>query len=89
MPQQLREILDDLRLGRLVLQTRDPQLPQIVDRLGRRLFAGFVVGAFVVAGTWLTGSGKHDALGIALLIFGVLVMRGDAALDLLGRIRRR
>jgi ubiquinone biosynthesis protein len=89
MPQQMREILDDLRLGRLVLQTRDPELPQIVDRLGRRLFAGFVVGAFIVSGTWMTAAGHHDVLGIVLLVFGVLVMLGHTALDLLGRLRRR
>jgi hypothetical protein len=72
-----------------VLQTRDPQLPQIVDRLGRRLFAGFVVGTFVAAGTWLLGAGKHEILAIVLLVFGVLVMLGHTALDLLGRMRRR
>ena len=50
MPQQLREILDDLRLGRLTLQTTNPALPDALDRLGRSLFSGLVVAAFVVVG---------------------------------------
>ncbi|HSO00460.1 MAG TPA: AarF/UbiB family protein, partial [Candidatus Nanopelagicales bacterium] len=52
LPQQTREILEDLRMGRLTVHTSDPTLPAIVDRLGRRLFAGLVVGSFVLSGTW-------------------------------------
>ncbi|MCC6552705.1 MAG: AarF/ABC1/UbiB kinase family protein [Polyangiaceae bacterium] len=84
MPQQTREILEDLRLGRLTVRTSDPTLPAIIDRLGRRLFAGFVVGAFVVAGTWLVAS-AHLWLGGVLLGFGVLVMLVHLALDAIRR----
>lgn len=85
LPQQLREVLDDLRLGRLTLQTTNPTLPKTVDRLGRRVFAGMVVAAFVLAGTALVASGRQEVLGIVLLTFGVLVMLGHLAADVIRR----
>jgi ubiquinone biosynthesis protein len=85
LPQQLREVLDDLRLGRLTLQTTNPTLPKTVDRLGRRVFAGMVVAAFVLAGTALVASGRQEVLGIVLLTFGVLVMLGHLAADMIRR----
>ena len=85
LPQQTREILEDLRLGRLTLRTSDPALPAIIDRLGRRLFSGFVVGAFVVAGTWLVATSVHLVLGGILLGFGVLVMLVHLVLDVIRR----
>lgn len=85
LPQQLREILEDLRLGRLTVKAHDPTLPPTVDRLGRRLFAGLVVGSFVVSGTWLLGTGQHFWVGIALLAFGVVVMLGHVASDVIRR----
>ena len=88
MPQQMREILDDLRLGRLTLQTKDPALPAALDRLGRSLFGGLVVVAFVIAGTWLVTAGTQATLGVTLIVFGALVMLGHAVFDLLGRFRR-
>jgi ubiquinone biosynthesis protein len=88
MPQQLREILDDLRLGRLTLQTTNPALPAALDRLGRRMFGAIVVLTFVGAGTWLVPAG-HLGVGVALIVFGVLVMLGHASADVIGRIRRR
>ncbi|HVK62978.1 MAG TPA: AarF/ABC1/UbiB kinase family protein [Polyangium sp.] len=87
MPQQLREIFDDLRLGRLTLRTTDPTLPRTVDRLGRRLFAGLVVTTFVLAGTWLLQTDRRDPLGLTLLVFGVLVMFGHVVLDVLRHLR--
>jgi len=88
MPQQMREILDDLRLGRLTLQTKDPALPAALDRLGRSLFGGLVVGTFVMAGTWLLTAGAHATVGVTLIAFGVLVMLGHAVAGVLGRFRR-
>jgi ubiquinone biosynthesis protein len=88
MPQQMREILDDLRLGRLTLQTKDPALPAALDRLGRSLFGGLVVGTFVISGTWLLTAGVHAAVGVTLIVFGVLVMLGHAAAGVIQRFRR-
>jgi ubiquinone biosynthesis protein len=88
MPQQMREILDDLRLGRLTLQTKDPALPAALDRLGRSLFSALVVAAFVISGAWLLATGTHEPLGVALVVFGVLVMLGHAVSGAIGRLRR-
>ena len=85
MPQQMREVLDDLRLGRLTVQSRDPTLPATVDRLGRRLRAGMIVGAFVASGTWLVASTGHETLGTSLLVFGLVVLVAHGALDVIRR----
>lgn len=74
LPQQLREVLDDLRLGRLTLQTTNPTLPKTVDRLGRRVFSGLVTATFVLSGTGLVATGRQDVLGYVLLVFGLLTM---------------
>lgn len=87
LPQQTREILDDLRLGRLTLQTTHPALPPALDRLGRSIFAGLVVAAFVIAGGSLVAGSAHPTVGVVLIVFGALVMAGHGAMDLLGRLR--
>ncbi len=84
LPQQMREVLDDLRLGRLSLRTHDPEDHKMVDRLGRRIFAGLVVATFVFSGTWLV-SGESVALqyvGGLMLAFGVVWMFWHVLLDL-------
>lgn len=50
VPLQAREVLEDLRLGRLVVKTADPELPAAADRLGRRVFSGLVVGGATIGG---------------------------------------
>ena len=81
MPGQLGEVLDDLRMGRLAVRTSDPQTPKVVDRLGRRLFAGLSVSAFVLSGTGLLAVGRHAILGIALLVAGLMMLVGHVLLD--------
>ncbi len=87
LPQQLREVLDDLRLGRLMLQTTNPSLPKTVDRLGRRVFSGLVVATFVLAGTGLIATGHQDVLGYVLLAFGILTMIIHIGGDMIRRDR--
>ncbi|MBI5538080.1 MAG: hypothetical protein HY898_35490 [Deltaproteobacteria bacterium] len=82
MPGQLREVLDDLRMGRLSVRAVDPQLPRIADRLGRRLFTGLTVTAFVMSGTGLLAVGRHHLLGAALLVAGLAMLLGHVLLDL-------
>jgi ubiquinone biosynthesis protein len=89
MPMQLREVLEDLRLGRLAIRTEDPSLPAAADRLGRRLFSGLVVVALVGGGVVLVRDEKHDALGTALLIVAALVWLLHLARDLRASLARR
>ena len=84
LPQLAREVLDDVRLGRLAMSTRDPGLPVAMDRLGRRIWSGVVVLAFVASGTALLVAHMLYP-GIALLSFGILVMLGHVAFDFLKR----
>ncbi len=82
LPQQLREVMDDLRLGRLTLQTQDVDSPQALDRLGRRILAGLVVAAFVISGVWLIPQGDlMQILGIALVLLGLAWLFWHVALD--------
>jgi ubiquinone biosynthesis protein len=81
MPMQLREVLDDLRLGRLAVRTADPELPRAADRLGRRLRAGLVVGSSVTAGAIVLHGERHVELGIALLVCAALILALHVARD--------
>jgi len=73
VPLQAREVLEDLRLGRLLVKTADPALPQTVDRLGRRVFSGLVVAAAVLGGA--IAFGRERILGAVLLgIAGLLLI---------------
>lgn len=81
MPGQLNEVLDDLRLGRLMLKASVPEFPRTVDRLGRRLFAGMVVATFVTSGTVLLAMGRYFVLALVLLLVGVVSLMGHIVLD--------
>ena len=67
VPIQAREVLEDLRLGRLVVKTADPMLPEAADRLGRRVFSGFVVAGSAIAGAMAWPS-SHT---LAIILFSV------------------
>jgi ubiquinone biosynthesis protein len=82
LPQQMREVMDDLRLGRLTLQTTDMSHNRVVDRLGRRIFAGLIVSAFILSGVWLLGRGGDlSYVGVALIMFGLAWMFWHVVLD--------
>lgn len=57
VPQQLEEVLDDLRLGRLRVNTQDNLHVAAVERHGRRLFTAVVSASLLIAGAWLTSAG--------------------------------
>ncbi len=79
MPQQLQEVLDDLRLGRLALRTLDPGLAPAADRLGRRIFSALVASALLLAGALLVAThypipgGIGIGLAVALVIAHALL----------------
>ncbi len=73
MPMQIREILDDLRLGRTTLRVALDDLPQLADRLGRRLFSGVVVAALILSGALMLvhpGRETHAYVFFGLAAFG-------------------
>lgn len=69
MPEQVSEILDDLRKGHLTLKAADPELSPVFDRLGRRLYTGLTVSAMVVGGALIVAGarGYWVWLGVAML----------------------
>jgi ubiquinone biosynthesis protein len=66
LPEQLQEVLEDLRLGRLAIRTTDTEIRDASDRLGRRIFSAMIASACLLAGSALLMRG-HDKLGAALL----------------------
>jgi len=74
LPQLAREVLEDLRLGRMSLTTTDPKLPPALDRLGRRLFSGFVVAGLAIAGAWLVASGERPLAYVLLGLSGLTLL---------------
>jgi len=83
VPIQAREVLEDLRLGRLVVKTADPGLPLAQDRLGRRIFAGLVVAGATLGGATLFA--QHVVAGATLFGVAGIVL----ALHLAGDLRRK
>jgi ubiquinone biosynthesis protein len=82
MPMQLREVLDDLRLGRLSLRTVDPALPRTADRLGRRLYTGLIVASLIGSGTVLLQSPTRTIPGIVMLSLAAVIWLVHALRDL-------
>lgn len=81
LPPLTREILDDLRLGRLSLVVNDPRLEPAADRLGARVFTGLVVLAFVMGGAWLLAARAQETLGVVLIVLGAVAMLLHLARD--------
>ncbi len=80
MPQQLQEVLDDLRLGRLTVVTSDPGVPRAGDQLGRRLFSALVGSSLVLSGAGLLAADK-DIAGYLLIGLAVLALGNHMILD--------
>lgn len=79
VPLQAREVLEDLRLGRLQVKTPDPALAFAADRLGRRVFSGLVVAASTLGGA--TAFAHDRALGTILLSASALILALHVLLD--------
>jgi ubiquinone biosynthesis protein len=67
LPLQLREILEDLRQGRLQLRAVDPEMSRATERLGRRNRAAVVFAALLLGGVGLLIAGTHQPLAWGLL----------------------
>ena len=88
MPEQIREVLDDMRLGRLTVTTVDPVTASSTDRLGRRLHVAIVASACVMAGAWLV-SAQHEYVGLALIGVAMAMLMGHFTLELYRSFSRR
>jgi ubiquinone biosynthesis protein len=82
LPMQLREVLDDLRLGRLGVQATDANMPRALDRLGRRVFTGLFVSTTLASGAFLLDAKVHPAIAYAFLVVAIVIWLSHALLDL-------
>jgi ubiquinone biosynthesis protein len=83
MPDQVSEILDDLRKGHLTLKASDPQLSDVYDRFGRRVYSGLTVSALVLGGSLILTLGRDYTvwLGGAMLVGAALMATGHLLRD--------
>ncbi|HVZ32589.1 MAG TPA: AarF/UbiB family protein, partial [Polyangiaceae bacterium] len=88
LPEQLAEVLEDLRLGRLAVRTTDTEIRDASDRLGRRVFVALWASACLLSGTALVIRG-YERLGAALLCFAFTGVLLHWLGDNLRRFRRR
>jgi len=74
VPQQIEEVLEDLRLGRLTVRTKDIDASQATSQIGRRLLAGGVASSLIVGATILLAAGRdslaYGFLGVSILTLG-------------------
>ncbi len=74
LPQQTREILEDLRLGRLQMKTSIPEMEPAFDRLGRRAFSGLVVAAFTIGGSLMATHDRTFIPGLVMLALSLVAL---------------
>jgi ubiquinone biosynthesis protein len=89
LPLQAREVLDDLRLGRLTLRTADPELPKTGERMGKRIYTGIVIASLVGSGALLLNGGTNHVAAIVMLSLAGLVWLGEWLSDIRRRIAAR
>ncbi|MEZ4390114.1 MAG: AarF/UbiB family protein [Polyangiales bacterium] len=81
MPEQVNEILEDLRKGHLTLKSSDPELPPALDRLGRRVYSGLTVSALLGGGALLIALDRHPLVGVAMLSAAAVTASGHVIRD--------
>lgn len=73
LPEQVREVLDDVRTGRLTFQVSHPTLKASADHFGRRVFTALVAGFLIVAAAILLAAGKDWEGLIAVALAGLSI----------------
>jgi ubiquinone biosynthesis protein len=81
MPEQVNEILEDLRKGHLTLNSSDPALPPALDRLGRRVYSALTVSALIAGGAVLIALDRHPLVGVGMFAVAALVAGGHVVRD--------
>jgi hypothetical protein len=81
MPEQVNEILEDLRKGHLTLKASDPASSPALDRLGRRVYSGLTVSALIAGGAALIALDRHPLVGIGMFAVAALVAGGHVVRD--------
>jgi len=64
-PERAEDILEDLRQGRLRIETRQPQVVEGLDRAARRINGAFIEASLILGGSVLIAA-DHLALGLTL-----------------------
>jgi ubiquinone biosynthesis protein len=88
LPEQIRDVLDDLRFGRLTVRTNDAAGDGATDRLGRRIYSGLVGSALILSGTWALSYRQIYAAG-ALFAVAALWLFGHTVRDAYKAWRQR
>ncbi|MEZ4409132.1 MAG: AarF/ABC1/UbiB kinase family protein [Polyangiales bacterium] len=87
-PEQLSEILEDLRKGHLSFKTTDPSQPMALDRLGRRVYVGLTVASLVLGGALVLASGRLPWVGVAMLALAAWTAAAHVVRDWWRALRR-
>lgn len=88
VPQQVQEVLEDLRLGRLVVKTEDRHELLASDRLGRRISSSVVSASLLLGGALLVAA-HYEILGGVLMGLAVLLYLMHVALDAYRGLRQK
>jgi ubiquinone biosynthesis protein len=80
LPEQLGDVLDDLRFGRLTVRTSDADAGIASDRLGRRIYSGLVASSLVLSGSWALSAHEPYA-AVALFAVAGLWLFGHTVRD--------
>lgn len=88
VPQQVQDILNDMRLGRLVVKTEDLRITRSADRIGRQIFSALIISALLLSGAWLVAA-RHTWVGFGLVALATLWLLGHLARELYLELGRR
>jgi ubiquinone biosynthesis protein len=88
VPQQLEEVLDDLRYGRLQVNSIDPAQTAALDRFGRRTSTGIFAAAQVLGGCLLLAV-QRDNVAYVIFIAAALTLLSHNLMELLRGLRSR
>jgi len=88
VPQQVQDILNDMRLGRLVLKTEDLRITRSADRMGRQVFSAMIISALLLSGAWLVAA-QHTWVGFGLIALATLWLLTHVAREIYLELGRR